>query len=308
MSRKASQSEWSSYACKGSIGGDSYVHLDTVHHTAHVPQAQRIIQDGRITAGLVYDESRLRRSRLAVSWLSANHWAYGSIYGNVEFGFHWPEVVAGRRIYWVEAMDYRPPAYRFLLTKRNLNDSKLVRPYDPAKDDGPLRCTDGKWYANLSFTSEFMVDDDLPMDVCRRIDFVQHHRDLCKDCGSRCRYRFSLFEARFLVLATVLAHSVRSVDGLLWSDDARPNHVDEFVGYFEETFAVGAEFDGVLGKKRHSDSLLLGVLSLCGSLQVDQAIGLLSVFKKKATFRRALRRMVADHFGLDSYERRKLFD
>ncbi|MCY3789807.1 MAG: hypothetical protein OXH63_13575 [Gemmatimonadetes bacterium] len=300
--------EWRAYACKGSIGNDSYAEIDLVHHTAHVPQAQRIIEDGRINAALVYDESRLNRSRLAVSWLSANRWGLGSIYGNVDFSFRWPEVVAGRRIYWVEAItDYRPPAYRFLLTKRDLSDSKLVQRYCPADDDGPLRFIDGKWYANLSFTSEFMIDDDLPMEVCRRIDFVQHHPSLCKDYGSRCKYRCSPEEARFLVLATVLAHRERSVDALLWSDDTWPNHVDQFVRYFEETFSVHSDFDGVVGKKSHSDSLILGVLSLCGSLRTDDASALFSLFRGKNRFRRALYRVVADHYGLDSYDPRRPF-
>ena len=309
MSPKPTQSpEWRTYACKGPIGDDSCAELDMVHHSAHVPQAQRVIEDGRIHAALVYDKSRLNRSRLAVSWLSANRWGLGSIYGNVEFSFRWPEVVEGRRIYWVEAItDYSPTAYRFLLTKRDLSDSKLVQRYRPTDDDGPLRLIDKKWYANLSFTSEFMIDDDLPMDLCRRIDFVQHHRDLCKDYGSRCKHRYSPYEARFFVLATVLAQTEHSVDALLWRDDTWPNHVDEFVRYFEETLSIYADFDGVVRKKPHSDSLVLGVLSLCASLQIDNAIALLSLFQKKTRFQRALYRIVANHFGLDRYELRRLF-
>ena len=101
VKHKANQHEWIRYACRGSIGEFSYAQFDTVYHIAHIPQAQRIIQDGRITAGLIYDKSKLNSSRLPVSWLSANHWANGSIYGNVAFGFHWSEVLAGRQIYWV---------------------------------------------------------------------------------------------------------------------------------------------------------------------------------------------------------------
>ena len=307
MKHMSRQPEWSSYACTGSVGDVSCSQFDTVHHIAHVPQAQRIIQDGQIAAGLVYDKSRLNASRLAVSWLSANHWAHGSIYGNVEFGFHWPEVVASRHVYWVEAItDYNPAAYRFLLSTRRLNASKLVQPYDPANDNGPLRYVDGKWFANLSFTSEFLVEDDLPMHACRRIDFVQHHPSVCKDYGSQCEYKIWPFEARFLVLANVVANSIHSVDNLLWSDGTRPNHVDEFVSYFEGIFTADVDFNGVVRKRRDSDSLLLGVLSLCGSLQRAEGLELLSLFKKEASVRRALRQVVAAHFDLDSYEPKKL--
>jgi hypothetical protein len=40
---------------------------------AHVADACRIIDDGRVKAGLIGDESRLRRSRTSVCWLSANY-------------------------------------------------------------------------------------------------------------------------------------------------------------------------------------------------------------------------------------------
>src|SRR5689334_424834 len=95
--------------------------LSTVRHIAHVPAARRIIEDGRIRAGLVYDESRLNKSRISVAWVSANSWALGSIYGTVEFQFSWADIVAGQNIYWVEAMAYRPPAFRLLLSKRTIS-------------------------------------------------------------------------------------------------------------------------------------------------------------------------------------------
>src|SRR5689334_17298236 len=109
--------EWEKYSIKGDLAKVG-AELDTVRHVVHVAPARRIIEDGRIKAGLVYDESRLNRSRISVSWLSANTWAFGSIYGTVEFQFDWKSLVQGQNVYWVEAMDkYNPTAYRFLLTK-----------------------------------------------------------------------------------------------------------------------------------------------------------------------------------------------
>src|SRR5437667_11084474 len=48
--------------------------LETVYHVAHVPGARRILEDGPLRAGIVYDESKFRKSRVVVTWLSANSW------------------------------------------------------------------------------------------------------------------------------------------------------------------------------------------------------------------------------------------
>ena len=103
--------------------------LDTVHHVVHVPEARRILEDRYLRAGLVCDDSRVNRSRMCVTWLSANTWALGSIYGTVQFTFRWQDIVENRDIYWVEAMtEYHPTAYRFLITDRDLSASSLVTP------------------------------------------------------------------------------------------------------------------------------------------------------------------------------------
>jgi hypothetical protein len=108
-------------------GGTAH-ELTTVRHIVHVPVARRIIEDGRIKAGLVYDESRLNRWRLSVVGVSANTWGPGSIYGTVEFQFSWSDLIVDRKIYWVEGMDdYSPPAYRLLLTKQTDVPSSVRR-------------------------------------------------------------------------------------------------------------------------------------------------------------------------------------
>src|SRR5690348_7334233 len=68
--------------------------LETVFHVAHVPDACRILEDRKIKAGLIGDESRLKETRTTVAWLSANSWSNGSIYGNVQFTFSWNELIA----------------------------------------------------------------------------------------------------------------------------------------------------------------------------------------------------------------------
>ena len=105
--------EWYKYRCSvtrdTTRASGSVAELSAVHHIVHLPMARRILEDCRIRAGLVYDESILNRSRIRVVWLSANDWYRGSFYGNVQFTFDWEDVVAEQDFYWVEAMTQYSP-------------------------------------------------------------------------------------------------------------------------------------------------------------------------------------------------------
>jgi hypothetical protein len=56
--------EWDGFRFE--IGKENSAELTTVRHIAHVPAARRIVEDRRIKAGLVYDQSRLNRWRISV--------------------------------------------------------------------------------------------------------------------------------------------------------------------------------------------------------------------------------------------------
>ena len=88
--------------------------------------------------------------------------------------FAWTAIVAGQKIYWVEAMNYRPAAYRLLLSKRDI-PAGLITPYNPEKDKGPLQLKDGKYYWNGAFTSEFMIEDEVSLDRCSRPSTLCRH-------------------------------------------------------------------------------------------------------------------------------------
>ena len=64
--------EWEKFAFVPGEGSSR--DLTTVRHVVHVQFARRIIEDGKIKAGLIYDESRLNKSRISVAWVSANTW------------------------------------------------------------------------------------------------------------------------------------------------------------------------------------------------------------------------------------------
>ena len=124
-----------------------------------------------------------------MSWLSPNLWIYGSLYGNIRFDFNWEQLVAGRKLYWGEAMkSYRPPAYRILVAKDKPSADLKLEEYPVEDGDGPLYYdkTAHKWYVNGKFTGEFMVDSDLDLLKCKAVGFDLHHKLLCRKDHSRC--------------------------------------------------------------------------------------------------------------------------
>jgi len=201
--------EWIKYATKR----NNYEKLDHVFHIAHLPEAFQIIEAGRIKAGLVYDESRLTTTRTSVSWFSANQWAWGSIYGSVQFTFDWRDLAEDRKIYWVEAIDrYNPHAYRFLLA-REVDDQKLpsgVVSYDPRKSGGPLLLDGDEWLWNGSYTSEFMIDSDRELSRCRGIQTVSHNRSLCTLATSCGEMEWGSGKAATLLITRLLGRGIGS--------------------------------------------------------------------------------------------------
>ena len=300
--------EWNRYSCdipERDIDSSSRacIELSEVHHVVHVPEARRILEDGRIKASLVHDESRLDRSRLPVAWLSANTWAYGSIYGSVQFTFDWDRIIEGRKVYWVEAMDYRPPAYRLLLSERGPTDSSLVQTYDPENDDGPLKHKNGTWYWNGNYTSEFMVEADLPLGQCQEIEFIRHN-DRCRR-GSSCPEKGDTGQkSSRRVLAFILGNAVHTADGALWPAESDNSWKVNYC-INEIWRALGSKpewFTGGIKKPASRQAVLRGALALYGSDQQEAARDLIALLASQETFGEALRDIVAMHFDRSDYK------
>jgi hypothetical protein len=273
--------------------------LTTVRHIAHVPAARRIVEDGAIKAGLVYDESVLNKSRISVAWVSANTWGLGSIYGTVEFQFAWADLVAGQKIYWVEAMmDYRPPAYRLLLSKRDIRRGIIV-PYDPARDEGPLRLRDDKYYWNGASTSEFMIEDDLSLDRCTGLGFVEHHKDYCRPFGSACedrQHQPTIHETGGRWLSFVLGHGLHFLDKHL-TEGTRPyTNLDRGYRGLETDLPVQVKFTGPIKADGDCRNIVRGSLALYGMDQVVQARNLLALISSEDNFTEALTAIIRAHF------------
>jgi len=283
--------------------------LETVHHVAHVADARRILEDGFLKAGLVHDESKLKKSRIAVTWLSANTWAHGSIYGNVQFSFSWKKQAAQKRVYWVEAMpSYQPPAYRILLSDRDLH-SKYVQPYDPSSAKGPLRKRSGIWYWNGDYTSEFLLEGDIPLDHCTGFDFVSHHGRYCGFHGQSCGYLGSRPDkAAGRVLSALLGSKLHAIDHVLNrrsrfdSDRKLSDAVDTgIIGIMSALGSNKRQLGGVVRSAAFRKSVVRGALSLYGSGQTKAARELVALLKSRSTFEEALTEIVNEHFEITGW-------
>lgn len=302
--------EWTPYRVnipRGAVfaEGDGAV-LETVYHVAHVAGARRILEDGRVRAGLIYDESRLNRSRTCVSWVSANRWGLGSIYGNIQFSFAWSELIKDRSFYWVEAMPgYLPLAYRILLTDRDLTNSRYVTPYDPSKDKGPLRKGGGTWYWNGVYTSEFMIDGDLDLDACTAFEFISHHSSICRENGNRCPdRRAQTYQIGGRVLAFLLGHELHGIDHVLKVpsrydatrslSDAVDSGIDGIMRVFGNR---DDRFRGGIKTQASRQAVLRGALALYGADKKKPALELVALLQSENIFEKALEEIVNAHFG-----------
>ncbi|MGY3484439.1 hypothetical protein ACVW1C_002322 [Bradyrhizobium sp. USDA 4011] len=302
--------EWTPYrlTLPTSATARAYHELKTVHHVVHVPGARRILEDDRIRAGLIYDESRLNKSRTCVAWVSANTWGPGSIYGNVQFSFSWRDIIRGRQLYWVEAIKYSPHAYRLLVTNRDLSNSRHVTPYDPRTDKGPVVRQGGRWYWNGDYTSEFMVDSDLELADCTGFSFIRHRPDRCRLYQSGCKDRNApTYRIGGRVLAFLLGNSLHSVDSQLKAANAfRPEQplsdaVDTGVDGILRVLGKADNFGGALVRPLSAEAALMGALALYGSDQRKAALELVGMLKSNSVFEKALVNIIEKHFGVNGW-------
>jgi len=307
--------EWTPYRCSlPAPGGDrsgvsTCADLNEVYHVAHVPVACRILEDGMSRAGLIGDESRLRRTRTSVTWVSANYWQPGSIYGTVEFTFPWRDLIKGRRVYWVEVMKYRPRAFRFLLTRRDLSGSKHVTFYDPRRDDGPLRRKGNSWYWNDQYTSEFMLDRDIDLDECTKLSFITHREDLCRQrAGSCAEARRGPAWAAGRVMAHILGKGLNAADHALLYEGPKPTANRLNPGAESGLNAIWRALApkrnaaaGPIKMQESSTAVLRGALLLYGSGRVSEAKRLAALCHSETVFEKALTEIVRKHFGFRKY-------
>lgn len=163
--------------------------LVTVSHVAHVPIAVRIVEDARLRADLVFDDSKLNTKRIRVVWMSPNDWdrPNGFRYGNVRFSYDWATLLGSKKAFWVESIAYGVEACRILITETDY--SSVLDPYDPTIGDGPWWVdSKGQHYWNGKFCLEVMVEHDVLLTGATKVDFVKHHGNQCNVDYKTCTY------------------------------------------------------------------------------------------------------------------------
>lgn len=207
---------------KGIFSNNNCQQLERVFHVAHLTNATRIVEDGRIKQGLIYDKSKLNKDRILVCWLSPNIWYWGSRYGNISFEFEFSTLVQDKLYYWVESIErYNPTACRILITDKNYDE--ILEPYDPNKDKGPwiFDNLEGKHFWNGEYCLEFMFEQDLLLADAIEIDYVKHNDQYCNLGFTECWDRLQsekLINARFI--SYILSHDV-SINAALLTKEKR---------------------------------------------------------------------------------------
>jgi hypothetical protein len=210
-----------STAGRGLPGSDpAWSEMETVWHNTHLVPAIRIGQDRRISGGLIYD-GKLRQSRTEVVYVTPKPWGGGSIYGSFCFQMEWVEIAKGRQLYWVEEnLAHENPISRFLLSWNDVS-ALPVTPYDPTRDNGPLRLSGDRWFWLSTTVPEIVIDDVIYTISLSRLTFDLHRDGYCHPTrGFSCRERGhrGSTDAQTSFVARLLGDPAVGLEDLLVSD------------------------------------------------------------------------------------------
>jgi hypothetical protein len=296
--------EWSKYRCvvpSPEFGSTS--ELREIYHVTHAATALRIVEDGLISRGLVHDESKLNITRRTVVWASPNTWHQGSRYGTVQFKFDWSSLVAGKSMYWVEAMTgYKPHAVRIFITDGDIAGLPPLTPYDPASANGPLRLYDGRWWRNGDYTLEIMVDSDLPLTDCTGVDFVRHHPTYCNIGSAQCSERGKDgHQSGARVMAYVLTMRRKVLDDALVVEGRFTSSAEAALVMIGQSLgAMSGAFAGPIGRQESAVAIVKGALAQLAMGRQAEGKKLVATLKSDKHFWRALQSVCVKHFGISS--------
>lgn len=282
--------------------------LTAASHVAHLDAALRIVEEGKIRAGLVYDESKLRTRRILVVWFSPNDWVQGFRYGNVRFTFNWAPLVRDRKYYWVESVPHSPPGGRILVTSKDYTSE--LEEYDPTLGDGPwwYDVANDRHYWNGNFCLEIMIEDDLTVAESGEVDFVNHHPNGCSVDWRTCTTRgLKRAEASARFLAALVAQGIDAA-ALKFTQDELGSTLP--TSTLQDAWSkLGADLSKVGGATHHGQavsrptSLVIAraiLASYAQSRQVD--IGhLAGLFRSTDSMIQTCAEVIASHFQIDDW-------
>jgi hypothetical protein len=272
-----------------------------VRHIAHIKEAIRILEDNIIRSSLIWDESRLNNSRTCVSWVSPNSWVLGSIYGNVSFEFDWNRISENKRFYWVEGMyDYRPPAYRILVTDQNYDSWELLQRFEPTIPDGPIFFDGEVWYRNGNFTGELMIDSDLSLRKCAAIKFVDHHPNICSknSCSEMGMHKT---DSGSIVLSNIIGRDMTYARRFFIKQNGEGAEIDfeiqPIISYLRGLFEDG--LPDAFVPYPNADTIIKAALVLYGNGNKKECWQLLDIVNSKQQIRLSFNNIIFNYFGLE---------
>lgn len=290
----STQKNWTNQNCEP---------FSEIYHVTHLNTAIRIIEDQKVEAGLVYDESILNTERILVNWLSPNTWTNGSIYGNVSFCFDFDELINGKKCYWIEAIkQYSPTALRILVTKKNYDDNPLFQRYDPCAKDGPwwFDKKENTHYRNGLYTLEIMYEGNLRLDESQ-IKFVDHsdrwcclnrsNPEKCPDFNKKCHKASAEF------IAKVIAAEIECKEYLPVEENNLNSGIKSGGNHLERCLASNAEFKGSITSRSDTvKPLVRATLNAFKNGNEDERMKLISLFKSEEGLMRSLWAIINGHF------------
>jgi hypothetical protein len=220
----------------------------------------------------------------------------------VRFTFDWQQIIEDRSLYWVEAMEYRNVAYRLLVTDRDMSESKRVIPFDPSKEKGPVRFKNDRWYWNSKYTSEFMVECDLPLADAKSMSFVEHGG--CRESNTCAEQETAKNTAAAQTLAFLIGNGIHCVDHL-FAQQRYAQHGGRKLYQFSLGGALGRKrdrFGGVLKRSKSTEDVLLGALALFGSGQHSAAREVMKTINDQDVFTEGLTTLVRRHFDIPDWQ------
>jgi len=282
------------------------VEFEYAYHVTHIEIALRIMRDEKIRRSLIGDKSILKAKRIAVTWISPNTWKAGSMYGNVGFAYKFPKRVEGKNIYWVEVMrEYTPMAVRILITD---NEYPYLKRYNPKKDDGPWKITeDGRHYRLRSVNLEFMLEEDLYLNLCRYVQTFDHHhkycsvyKDKCKDLDKKGRKAAKEYFSAIVAQGVPIKlrhHRELIKDSMV----ARASLSQAISGFFGSAGSRSFEGKSPLSSEA-SESLVRASLNAIAVGNTKDYKALLSLFNSKKEYESALEKIIIKYFELDTID------
>lgn len=286
--------------------------FDSVSHTSHIASAIDIIQALEVKPSLVYDESKLNKERILVTWLSPNDWGgTGFRYGNIRFDFAFNALIKGKKFYWVESIKkYKIAACRILIT--DINRDGQLPSYDPSAKIGPwwFDSASDQHYYNNNYCLEFMVEESVSLEKLKKLDFVSHHKvycsihrynpGKCSEFGLDSNKGGAIFLTRAIVSGTNLtrlrSHFVNESDEPL----------NGLLGSFEEFYYKVSSYITFKGSNtqgsRETTALMHAIMSAFTYDRINEAKLLAAMYKSKNIFIEVAAREMSAAVGLNDFK------